>query len=606
MKNGKKLLFLMFVIGFIGLFVGSFSYYRKVVSGSLVTNAGKAVFVLRDTVDGESWNNKVIDLGNINPGDSGSFDVVMDASGSDVDMYATLEIERSNLPSNLKFYTTADHKSELHKYYSFLEKNGTNKESLTLYWYWNPYLDDFDDANYMNKSISANITVSAVQISEYATMKNGYSSDSSANGGTEFWNNNYKPYIRTINFGNDLSNLPSTCTEENLCWDISQSSTQNKKVYGYLVDTELKDSTDNTKSLYNLYIVSEVPIFAPSNCSYIFSFYKEENNKTISNLTQVNFNDNFNTSNVTYIIHMFSNCLSLIKLDLSNFNTSNVINMSSMFYYCSSLTSLDLSNFNTSNLTEIGGMFMGCSSLTNLNLSSFNTSNVTGMDHMFDGCSYLTSLDLSSFNTSNVTDMNNMFRFCSFLTSLDLSRFNTTNVTNMSNMFEFCKSLTSLDLSIFNTTNVTDMYGMFYGCSSLMSLDLSSFNTTNVTGMTLMFYGCSSLTSLDLSSFNTANVTKMSNMFGFCKSLTSLDLSSFNTTNVTSMGDMFHGCSSLTTTINIMNANVSKYSSMFSGAATNSGSQITVNYIADASTLVDNMIATKSSNSNVVKGSIIS
>ena len=606
MKNGKKLLFLMFVIGFIGLFVGSFSYYRKVVSGSLVTNAGKAVFVLRDTVDGESWNNKVIDLGNINPGDSGSFDVVMDASGSDVDMYATLEIERSNLPSNLKFYTTADHKSELHKYYSFLEKNGTNKESLTLYWYWNPYLDDFDDANYMNKSISANITVSAVQISEYATMKNGYSSDSSANGGTEFWNNNYKPYIRTINFGNDLSNLPSTCTEENLCWDISQSSTQNKKVYGYLVDTELKDSTDNTKSLYNLYIVSEVPIFAPSNCSYIFSFYKEENNKTISNLTQVNFNDNFNTSNVTYIIHMFSNCLSLIKLDLSNFKTSNVINMSSMFYYCSSLTSLDLSNFNTSNLTEIGGMFMGCSSLTNLNLSSFNTSNVTGMDHMFDGCSYLTSLDLSSFNTSNVTDMNNMFRFCSFLTSLDLSRFNTTNVTNMSNMFEFCKSLTSLDLSIFNTTNVTDMYGMFYGCSSLMSLDLSSFNTTNVTGMTLMFYGCSSLTSLDLSSFNTANVTKMSNMFGFCKSLTSLDLSSFNTTNVTSMGDMFHGCSSLTTTINIMNANVSKYSSMFSGAATNSGSQITVNYIADASTLVDNMIATKSSNSNVVKGSIIS
>ena len=606
MKNGKKLLFLMFVIGFIGLFVGSFSYYRKVVSGSLVTNAGKAVFVLRDTVDGESWNNKVIDLGNINPGDSGSFDVVMDASGSDVDMYATLEIERSNLPSNLKFYTTADHKSELHKYYSFLEKNGTNKVSLTLYWYWNPYLDDFDDANYMNKSISANITVSAVQISEYATMKNGYSSDSSANGGTEFWNNNYKPYIRTINFGNDLSNLPSTCTEENLCWDISQSSTQNKKVYGYLVDTELKDSTDNTKSLYNLYIVSEVPIFAPSNCSYIFSFYKEENNKTISNLTQVNFNDNFNTSNVTYIIHMFSNCLSLIKLDLSNFNTSNVINMSSMFYYCSSLTSLDLSNFNTSNLTEIGGMFMGCSSLTNLNLSSFNTSNVTGMDHMFDGCSYLTSLDLSSFNTSNVTDMNNMFRFCSFLTSLDLSRFNTTIVTNMSNMFEFCKSLTSLDLSIFNTTNVTDMYGMFYGCSSLMSLDLSSFNTTNVTGMTLMFYGCSSLTSLDLSSFNTANVTKMSNMFGFCKSLTSLDLSSFNTTNVTSMGDMFHGCSSLTTTINIMNANVSKYSSMFSGAATNSGSQITVNYIADASTLVDNMIATKSSNSNVVKGSIIS
>ena len=35
-------------------------------------------------------------------------------------------------------------------------------------------------------------------------------------------------------------------------------------------------------------------------------------------------------------------------------------------------------------------------------------------------------------------------------------------------------------------------------------------------------------------------------------------------------------------------------------------SKITVNYIAAASTLVDKMIATKSSNSNVVKGNIIS
>ena len=632
MKNGKKLLFLMFVIGFIGLFVGSFSYYRKVVSGSLVTNVGKAVFVLRDTEAGESWNNKNISLGSINPGDSGSFDVVMDASGSDVDMYATLEIERSNLPSNLKFYTTADHKSELHKYYSFLEKNGTNKESLTLYWYWNPYLDDFDDANYMNKSISANITVSAVQISEYATMKNGYSSDSSANGGTEFWSNNYKPYIRTINFGNDLSNLPSTCTEENLCWDISQSSTQKNKVYGYLVDTELKDSTDNTKPLYNLYIVSEASIFAPSNCSYIFSFYKEENNKTISNLTQINFNNNFNTSNTTNMYLMFSDCSSLTSLDLSSFNTANVTSMSYMFADCSSLTSLDLSsfntakvtdmymmfnncsfltslvlsNFNTANVTNMEDMFSQCSSLISLDLSNFNTANVTNMGRMFRGCSSLTSLDLSSFNTANVTSMYYMFRECSSITSLDISSFNTSNVTIMSNMFAHCSSIISLNLSSFNTASVTNMLSMFYSCSSLTNLDLTNFNTANVTSMSYMFAHCSSIISLNLSSFNTASVTDMNSMFANCRSLISLDLSSFNTSNVSDMSYMFSRCSSLTTTINIMNANVTEYSYMFDNVATASDSKITVNYIASASTLVDNMIKTKSSSSNVVKGSIIS
>ena len=41
---------------------------------------------------------------------------------------------------------------------------------------------------------------------------------------------------------------------------------------------------------------------------------------------------------------------------------------------------------------------------------------------------------------------------------------------------------------------------------------------------------------------------------------------------------------------------------MFNSAATASGAKITVNYTSSASTIVDSMIATKSSNSNVVKG----
>ena len=121
-----------------------------------------------------------------------------------------------------------------------------------------------------------------------------------------------------------------------------------------------------------------------------------------------------------------------------------------------------------------------------------------------------------------------------------------------------------------------------------------------------MFDGCSSLTRLDLSSFNTSNVTDMRYIFSECSSLTSLDLSSFNTSNVTDMSWMFDGCSFLTATINIMNAGVTNYSGMFKNAATSNGAQIIVNYIADASALVDNMIATKSDTSNVVKGTVIS
>ena len=549
--NKKKLFTIMFiVILMVFVFTGSVAYYRYTLEGKIIAATGNAVF----NVTGINNETKTIDLGNkLLPGDRGSFTITLDSTGSSVDMYATLKIDRKVLPDNLKFYSTSDYKSEIKTYYSFLEVSGTKSETITIYWYWNPFKDDEDDNKYVGKSLSADISVSAVQISEYAMMKNGYNGDSSANGGTEFWNDTYRTYIRTITFDNNLSNLPSSCTEDNLCWDISYDSSQINKVYGYLIDVGLKDKTDNTKSLYNLYIVSEVPIFAPSSSSYIFSFYKYENNKYISNLISINFNNNFNTSLVTNMRGMFQRSSSLTNLDLSSFNTSKVTDMSSMFFYCSSLT----------------------------------------------------SLNLSSFNTSKVTEMNDMFKRSSSLTGLDLSGFNTSGVTNMNEMFECCSSLTSLDLSSFNTSGVTNMNGMFYNCILLKGLNLSNFNTSGVTSMRSMFNNCSSLTSLDLSSFNTSGVTNMESMFEKCSSLKGLNLSNFNTSKVTDMIYMFNGCQKLQTTINIMNANVTYYIGMFEYAATASDAKITVNYIADASTLVDDMIATKSSNSNVVKGNQI-
>ena len=585
MKNKYKIILIICVIiGICSILVGSIAYYRIVVEGSIKGSTGNAVFVLKDE-NSNVWNNKEINLGKVNPGDSGEFTVTMDASGSTVDMYATLELDRGTLPTNLKFYTTSDHKSELHKYYSFLETTNQT-ETLTIYWYWNPYISDEEDNKFVNVSnLEANIRVSAVQISEYAMMKNGYSAKS------EFWSDDYRPYIRMINFSNDLSNLPETCNDANLCFDVSNSSSQIRKVYGYLVDSGLKFGEDETKSLYNLYIVSEAPIFAPNDSSHIFSFNKYENGKYISNLTQINFNNNFNTSNVTNMSSMFGRCSSLTSLDISNFNTSKVTNMAYMFLDCSSLTSLDLSSFNTSKVTNMFDMFSFCSSLTSIDLSNFNTSNVTQMGRMFYVCSSITSIDLSGFNTSNATNMYCMFQSCSFLTSLDLSSFNTSNVTSMESMFAGCSSLTSLDLSNFNTSNATNMGYMFSSCSSITSINLSNFNTSKVTAMDGMFSGCSSLKSLDLSGFNTSNATNMYCMFQSCSSLTSLDLSSFNTSNVTDMRSMFGNCSKLQTQINIMNNNIDayNYSYMFSNAASDPSAHIIIGYTTNTQSIAEGM-----------------
>ena len=557
MKNKYKIILIICVIiGICSILVGSIAYYRIVVEGNIKGSTGNAVFVLKDE-NSNVWNNKEINLGKVNPGDSGEFTVTMDASGSTVDMYATLELDRGTLPTNLKFYTTSDHKSELHKYYSFLETTNQT-ETLTIYWYWNPYIDDIEDSKFINVSnLEANVRVNAVQISEYAYMKNGNGVTSSDR--MYFWKDNYRPYIRTITFGNDLSNLPSNCTEENLCFDVTGDG-NTKKVYGYLIDNGLKDSNNPEQSLYNLYIVSEAPIFAPTDCSLFFAGF--------NNLININYNNNFNTSKATNMSYMYT--------PFTPGDWSSVVALASMNSNIKPSLLSNNDDYKVELLTSGGG-----------------------------GVAYYGSLeevDLSSFNTSNVINMNFMFYMCESLTSLDLSNFNTSKVTNMKRMFSGCSSLTSLDLSSFNTSKVTNMYVMFGACLSLTSLDLSNFNTSNATNMESMFANCLSLTELDLSNFNTSQVTNMSSMFYYCSSLTSLDLSSFNTSKVTNMSSMFSGCKNLTTTINIMNANVINYSRMFYNAATALGSKITVNYIADASTLVDRMIATKSSNSNVVKG----
>ena len=614
MKNKYKIILIIcIIIGICSILVGSIAYYRIVVEGSIKGSTGNSVFVLNDE-NSNVWNNKEINLGKVNPGDSGEFTVTMDASGSSVDMYATLEIERNTLPTNLKFYTTSDHKSELHKYYSFLEKSGTNSETLTIYWYWNPYVSDEEDSKFINiDNIEANIRVSAVQISEYAYMKNGSYATYNEETGDEinsisaFWQEAYKQYIRTINFGSDLSNLPSSCTEENLCWDISESTTQKKKVYAYLIDSGLKDSNNPEQSLYNLYIVSDAPIFAPTDCLKIFSDF--------SNLKTINFNNNFNTSKVTNMQDMFFYNPLLDNIDVSTFNTKNVIDMGGMFAFCG-VISLDLSNFNTENLANIHveeyrrnrSIFSYCNSLTNLDLSSFNTKKITqfgsysSANGMFYECSSLTSLDLSSFDTSNAINMYHMFYGCSSLTSLDLSSFNTSKVTNMSSMFKGCSSLTSLDLSGFNTSKITTMSGVFEGCSSLTSLDLSNFNTSSVTNMDYMFKNCSSLISLDLSGFNKILSNENSKTFSNCTSLIYLDISNiyFDLGTINHQLQDLIANSNLITTINLYGAsNPAGYT-----FPTPSNGKITLNYTSDVEAFVDQIIL-EHPEYNWVKGKLI-
>lgn len=264
-------------------------------------------------------------------------------------------------------------------------------------------------------------------------------------------------------------------------------------------------------------------------------------------LLKVTINSETNTSNVTSMGGMFSNCFSLIDVPL--FDTSNVTAMNLMFSGCYHLNRVPL--FNTSKVTTMLAMFELCHSL--LDVPLFDTSKVTTMNTMFDFCYSLKAVPL--FNTIAVTNMAAMFRNCSSLTTLPL--FNTSSVTSMNLMFSECRSLITVPL--FDTANVTDMSSMFNNCYSLERIPL--FNTSKVTNMNTMFNACVSLEEIPL--LNTENVTNMAQMFRFCFVLTGVPL--LNTVKVTNMTSMFEECRSLITVPLFDTLNVTSMNLMFLG-----------------------------------------
>lgn len=319
------------------------------------------------------------------------------------------------------------------------------------------------------------------------------------------------------------------------------------------------------------------------DCSWWFSGFK--------GLTTITHLEYLNTSQVTNMQYMFSNCESLEALDLSTFNTENVTNMSNMFYYCKSLKSLNLSSFNTSKVNYMGSMFHDCESLTALNLSSFNTENISDYEYMFHCCKSLTALDLSSFNSKEILNTSCMFTGCIALKTIDISSFDTSKTTNMSFMFSGCSALETIYASsAFTTDNVKNDSYMFSTCTKLKNYTGSGKTHAHIgeggyftvapawvrfdaaTG-TLTFQCSSAKTDADTDfflnegsdvpgwypaksadiktvvfkrNFRDARPTTCLLWFGSCTNLTSIEgLENLNTSDVTRMDHMFYKCEKL-------------------------------------------------------------
>ncbi len=343
---------------------------------------------------------------------------------------------------------------------------------------------------------------------------------------------------------------------------------------------------------------------------------------------------NWNTSKIKNMYKAFSQFASgsvnEVELNISGWDTSKVVDMFQMFnnfaYNARPANIIGLSSLNTSNVENMEGMFSGISHNSNsfqIDLSSWNVSKVKNMENMFNGTGYNATIwsigNLSNWNTSSVESMSRMFQNAGYnainWSIGDISNWNTQNLVDITYMF-FKAGYNSTtwnagSLSNWNTSKVKLMSNMFEGTAynaESFIINISSWNTQSVVSTANMFknsgYNASTWRIGNLSNWNTANIALMESMFAYAgQNATTWDSIGEFTIYASKITLMFSNCSNAKATLNIK-AKPQNADYVFRSAATQSESLITVNYTSEVDN-INTIIATKSNNSNVVKGNLI-
>jgi len=343
---------------------------------------------------------------------------------------------------------------------------------------------------------------------------------------------------------------------------------------------------------YELFFAGEGGINGRDACVRLFNNY--------TSLEEVLFQGNFHTDQTDDMTAMFSDCDSLVTLDVSSLNTGSVKSMHGMFSRCDNLKILDLSSFDTRSVTTLYHMFIGCASLERLNLSGWDTCQVSNVEKMFSGCPRLTVQDLGSLDFSRVNAYDNFLdpgvkvgekewsdlfppkpweknvlkadthfvdtlpvtvygtdvpkdrvyaiAFEDSMYNVPSSAVDVSEAGDRSVMLWFSTYGTGyyMTISAEKGVNARNAQGLFAGYHNLKDIYFNgNFHTDHAECMDGMFESCASLSTVDVSDWNTARVTSMDNMFMSCSSLENLDLRGLDTGKVTSFDGMFAWCGKL-------------------------------------------------------------
>lgn len=159
------------------LMSGTMAKYTTTVTGNGTATVAKWNF--KANGDASTFNVNLTDTtlngkvteGKIVPGAKGSFNINLDASGSDTAVdYEIKFANTSNIPTNLKFYSNADYSTEINL--TTTGKKGTialadvgTSVTETIYWKWDYATSngDTDDTTDAGKTMTFEITVTGTQ-----------------------------------------------------------------------------------------------------------------------------------------------------------------------------------------------------------------------------------------------------------------------------------------------------------------------------------------------------------------------------------------------------------------------------------------------------------
>ena len=186
--KSPKLTIVLLLLAIIILSIASFyaySKYTRTLTGSGTATVAKWSF----KVNGQTETIGNIDLGvtaynnvadqRIAPGTSGQFDLILDGSGSEVAIDYSIDLNITNNPRNLKFYTDSGYKNEIENTNGKMNVKGTialedvnTPLTRTIYWNW-PYQtgtteneiakNDEIDTDDSGKNVTMAITVTGTQ-----------------------------------------------------------------------------------------------------------------------------------------------------------------------------------------------------------------------------------------------------------------------------------------------------------------------------------------------------------------------------------------------------------------------------------------------------------